>query len=206
MLVPVVVELARVEDTELVGRYVVEIVDDRVKPELKIDMLELSIDEVEKIVELALLDATLELELLDAVPLAARSAVAALLLEVMEAELDARIELDDALFEGYVLVLCNKVVLLMMEDKDPAVEELCMLTIVLELEGDADVVLPEVFEVVDRLELVCMLEVLADAPSLDPVDGPETPVGVIHFDAGACAVRLVAEDHSIFGARVSHTA
>jgi hypothetical protein len=198
VLPPAVVELEKIKDTELLGKKVVEMADNKVEPELETDMLELNVDEVEKMLELALLDATLELELLDVVPLPAISAVVALLLEVMEAELVARMELDDVLFEGFVLVLCNEVVLLMMEEKKPAVEALCMLTIVLELEADTEVVLPRVFEVVDRLELICMLEVLVDAPLLDPVDGPETPVGVVHFDAGAFAVRLVAEDHSIF--------
>jgi hypothetical protein len=70
-----------------------------------------------------------------------------------------------------------------------------MLAAVPELGGNIDVVLPSVIKVVDMLELDCMLELLLDAPLLDPVDGPETPVGVIHFDAGPCAVRLVAEDH-----------
>lgn len=92
-------------------------------------------------------------------------------------------------------VLCNEVVLLMMVDDEPAVAEVCILPAVTELCENVDVVLPSVLEVVDMLELDCVLELLLNAPLLDPIDGPETPVGVVLFDAGACAVQLVAEDH-----------
>lgn len=197
MLPLVIVELVEDEDTELLGVYVVDIVEDNEEPKLELDMLELIVDEVDKMLELALLDAMLELELLEVVPLPARSVVVALLLVVVDAELETRLGklgVDDALLAGFVFVLCNEVVLLMMVEDEPAVEEVFMLPSIPELGGNIDVVLPSVLKVVDKLELDCTLELLLDAPLLDPVDGPETPVGVVHFDAGACAVRLVTED------------
>lgn len=90
MLPLVIIELVADEDTELLGVYVAVIVEDNEEPRLELDMLELIIDEVDKMLGLALLDAMLELELFEAVPLPARTAVVAMLL-VVEAELETRL-------------------------------------------------------------------------------------------------------------------
>jgi hypothetical protein len=87
-------------------------------------MLELIVDEVDKMLGLALLDAMLELERLEVVLLPARSALVALLLVQVEETLETRLgklEVDDAVLAGFVFVLCNEVVLPMMVEDEPAV-------------------------------------------------------------------------------------
>lgn len=166
--------------------------------ELELDMLELVVT-VEKMLELKLLDAMLVLELLDVVPLPNRSAVVALVLEVVEVELDARLTklaVDDMLLGRFGLVLCNDVVLLMMVKNEPAVEELWI---------SAEAILPSVFEVVDKLELDCILEVTLDGPLLDQVDGAETPVGVFHSQCWRmCSTTRCRRPFDV-RARISHS-
>lgn len=123
------------------------------------------------------------------------------LLVRVEPELDIRLFVD-----GLVLEFCNKFVLLMVVKDEPAVDKICIMLAVLEL-GDRPVVLfPRILKFMGMVELDCLLELVLEGPLLDPVDGPETSVGVVHLDVGAYAVRIVGRRDLWFGVRVSHTA
>jgi hypothetical protein len=163
---------------ELFGVLVVGNIDD--SDELGLELTE---EELAKVLELAVSDEIIELELLEIVPIPARTVVLPLALLLLDPEIEEVLEnvVDGTpLVERLVLENWNDIVLLMVED-EPAIDELCVLLDIVEGEITV-VVLPMMFEVVD------MLELLLDAPVLDPVAGPETPVGVVHLHIGASAV------------------
>jgi hypothetical protein len=83
-----------------------------------------------------------------------------------------------------VVELKDKVVLLMVDEIEPAVE---VLRIVAVLAEDNVAALLKVLGTMDTDEIDCMLE----SVDVDPVIGPETPVGVVHAGGGACMVRFV---------------
>lgn len=178
MVLLVVIELAKDEVNELVGVFVVATDDsDELGLELK--------EELAMVLELAGPDETVELELLEIVPIPARTVVLPLALLLLDPEVEE--SLDSVVVDGTLLVErlvlenWNDIVLLIVEEDEPAIDELCVLLDIVE-DKITVVILPMIFEVVDMLELVL------DGPVLDPVAGPETPVGVVHLHIGARAV------------------
>jgi hypothetical protein len=175
-LVDMLVELGV---AEIFGVLVVGNIDD--SDELGLELIE---EELAKVLELAVSDEIVELELLEIVPIPARTVVLPLALLLLDPEVEEvlkNVVVDGTpLVERLVLENWNDIVLLMVED-GPAMDELCVLLDVVEGEITV-VVLAMMFEVVD------MLELLLDGPVLDPVAGPETLVGVVHLHIGARAV------------------
>jgi hypothetical protein len=83
-----------------------------------------------------------------------------------------------------IIELKDEVVLLMVDEIEPAVD---VLRIVAVLGEDNVAVLLKVLENMDTGGLDCVIE----SVDVDPVVGSETPVGVVHVGGGACAIPLV---------------
>ena len=174
VMVLVVTEFVKDELTEPFGVFIVDIVDDSDELEL-----ELKDEELARVLEPAVFDGKIELELLEIVPIPARIVVVPLALLLLDPELEVALENvvvgDRPLVEGLVLKDWDDIVLLVEDDDEPAIDEPCVLLDTPDVAESIVVVLPMMFDVVE------ILEVLLKAPLLDPVAGPETPVGVVHL-------------------------